>query len=270
MVKLTNALRTFDLSGRIAVVTGAGGHLGTAIAGSIADLGATVYLVGRSEVGLGDLCDRLRACGGTAEVACLDVTDATAVGAMLAGIRKTHGRLDVLVNNAHSPRSGGVDTASARDFRECYEIAVVAAFGLIQQSRALLTAAARAAGTASVINIASMYASVSPDPRNYGSLPPNPPSYGPAKAGLVQLTRYLACHLAADAIRVNAISPGPFPSDSVAASTPGFIDVLASRTPLGRIGRPEDLVGAVAFLAGDASRYVTGINLPVDGGWTAW
>lgn len=96
------------------------------------------------------------------------------------------------------------------------------------------------------------------------------PHYGAAKAALLQFTRYAACHLAPLGIRVNAVSPGPFPPQSVCQTQPEFCGALAGAVPLGRLGEPADLSGAVLFLASPAARYVTGVNLPVDGGWTAW
>jgi NAD(P)-dependent dehydrogenase (short-subunit alcohol dehydrogenase family) len=116
-----------------------------------------------------------------------------------------------------------------------------------------------------------MYGHVSPDPRLYGESGLNSaPWYGAAKGGLIQLTRYLACHLAPERIRVNAISPGPFPRTEISAGKSDFIQRLEQKVPMGRIGMPEEIAGPLLFLASDASSYVTGINLPVDGGWTAW
>src|SRR5262249_30359417 len=115
------------------------------------------------------------------------------------------------------------------------------------------------------------YGTVSPDLRVYtASTPPNPPFYGAAKAGLIQLSRYLACQYASRRIRVNAVSPGPFPAPSVGQKDPDFLGRLEQKTPFGRIARPEELVGPVVFLASDAASYVTGVDLAVDGGWTAW
>jgi gluconate 5-dehydrogenase len=121
-----------------------------------------------------------------------------------------------------------------------------------------------------IINISSMYGIVSPDSRIYGdSGYNNPPDYGAGKAAIIQFTRYSACHLACDGIRVNTISPGPFPGAEVQQNKT-FMSNLENRVPLGRIGRPDDLKGAVVFLASNASSYVTGQNIVVDGGWTVW
>ena len=122
-----------------------------------------------------------------------------------------------------------------------------------------------------MVNIASMYGSVSPDPAIYGdSGANNPPSYGAAKAGLIQFTRYAACHFAAERIRVNCISPGPFPAQRYFDQDPEFRRRLENKIPMRRTGDPQEIRGPLLFLASDASSYVTGINLPVDGGWTAW
>ena len=122
-------------------------------------------------------------------------------------------------------------------------------------------------GSPVVVNIASMYGSVSPDPRVYDTpAEQNPADYGAAKAGLLQYTRHAAVHLAPRGIRVNSISPGPFPS----AARDELVARLAARVPIGRIGTPEELHTALLFLASPASSYVTGADIPVDGGWTAW
>jgi gluconate 5-dehydrogenase len=123
----------------------------------------------------------------------------------------------------------------------------------------------------SIVNIASMYGIVSPDFRAYENDADllNPPNYGAAKAGIIQLTRYYAVYFAKDDIRVNCVSPGAFPSYDI-KKRQNFIKKLSDRIPIGRIGNPEELGGAVVFLSSEASSYITGQNLVVDGGWTAW
>ena len=116
-----------------------------------------------------------------------------------------------------------------------------------------------------------MYGTVSPDPSIYkDSGRNNPVHYGASKGGMIQMTRYLACHLGARGVRVNSLSPGPFPDQSVDPGIEGFYEALASKVPMKRVGRPEDLAGPLVFLLSDAASFVNGVNLPVDGGWTAW
>jgi gluconate 5-dehydrogenase len=98
----------------------------------------------------------------------------------------------------------------------------------------------------------------------------NPPSYGAAKAGVLQLTRYLASFLSPQGIRVNAISPGPFPYESTQQENPDFIERLSAKNPLDRIGRPHEMKGAALLLCSEAGAYITGQNLCVDGGWSVW
>jgi NAD(P)-dependent dehydrogenase (short-subunit alcohol dehydrogenase family) len=265
-------LSQFRLDGRLAFLSGATGHLGKPMARALAGAGAHVVLNARSQNALEALAAELIDDGNQVSVACFDITDETAARAYFGKIAEKHGRLDVLVNNANSGRPGTIDSATAGDFHQAYCINVTAAFQLLQLSLPLLKESGkRTAGGASVINIASMYGSVSPDPSIYGaSGANNPPYYGPAKAGLIQLTRYAACHLASNRIRVNCISPGPFPATQFLERDPEFGNRLSAKVPLQRTGDPRELQGPLLFLASDASSYVTGVNLAVDGGWTAW
>jgi|SRR5579872_268883 len=266
-----NSMRMFDLRGRVALVTGAGGHLGRSLAAALSEAGAHVVLAGRSAAPLERLAADLAGAEGGVSIRQLDVESDANIERTVENIGADHGRLDVLVNNAYSGRVGNMETATIEDFERAYRICVTAAFSLMQKARPLLERAAEDTAGASVINIASMYGFVSPDPRIYGdSGKNNPPHYGAAKGGLIQLTRYAACHMAPSRIRVNAISPGPFPPASIEQTNPAFFGELCRKNPMGRIGHPDDLKGAVLYLASDASCYVTGINLPVDGGWTAW
>jgi NAD(P)-dependent dehydrogenase (short-subunit alcohol dehydrogenase family) len=262
----------FRLDGQVAFLSGATGHLGRSMAEALTGVGAHVILNGRRQDALDALASELTSRGGRLSVACFDVTDEVAVGEHVARIADRHGRLDVMVNNASSGKTGTLESTTPQDFEQLYRVNVVAAFHLLQASLTLLDASAKLRpGGASVINIASMYGSVSPNPAIYGtSGANNPPSYGAAKAGMIQLTRYAACHLASRGIRVNCISPGPFPSALYLERDPGFRAQLESKTPMKRIGHPCELQGPLLFLASDASSYVTGANLPVDGGWTAW
>jgi NAD(P)-dependent dehydrogenase (short-subunit alcohol dehydrogenase family) len=265
-------LSMFRLDGRVAFLSGAAGLLGRPMAKALAFAGAHVVLNGRTQDTLEASVEELKSVGLSASVACFDVTDEAAARRHIGLIGEQYGRLDVLVNNASGGSPGTMESATAQDFEQVYRVNVVAAFQLLQAAIPLLRkAGSQTDGGASVINIASMYGSVSPDPSIYGTSGANsPPYYGPAKAGLIQLTRYAACHLATQRIRVNCISPGPFPSAKYLERDAQFLGQLQAMNPMHRIGKPAELQGPLLFLASDASSYVTGINLAVDGGWTAW
>lgn len=257
----------FRLDGRTAFVSGGAGHLGTAMVRALAAHGAHVIVNGRNESRLKTFQSGLADDGIAVDIAAFDMMDFAAVRTFFAGLE----RLDVLVNNSVTVQPGRVDSQTPDDFDIAYKSAVTASFEAMRAAEPALRVASAAAGHASVINIATMYARVSPDPRIYGESGLNsPPAYGPAKAGLVQLTRHMAAHYGPDAIRVNAVLPGPFPSASIQAAKPQFAQRLAEKTMLGRIGQPEEIAGAIVFLAGDAARFVTGAEFCIDGGWTAW
>ena len=122
-----------------------------------------------------------------------------------------------------------------------------------------------------MVIFSSMYGRVAPDPRVYvPPMAPNALEYGVSKAGLEQMIRYLAVAWASDGVRINGIALGPFPNPQVQAGHPDFVERLSQKVPLGRIGRAEEAIGPVLFLASEAASYVTGQTLAVDGGWTAW
>jgi len=127
-------------------------------------------------------------------------------------------------------------------------------------------------GRGSLVLFSSMYGMVSPDPGVYeGTLMnKNPIEYGVGKAGIIQMTKYLAVHWGRNNVRCNCISPGPFPNPTVQQNNPEFVERLAQKSPMGRFGKSEEIAGAVAFLLSDAASYITGQNLAVDGGWTSW
>lgn len=251
----------FGLSGGTAVITGASGWLGGAMTAALAGAGADVHAIGRNEerlrTALGPLADEVT-------VHAIDVT--TDAWPQFLGSLP---RIDVLVNNAHVGHGGSLRTSSEENFDEAFNLAVKAAWRSMNAARSGLAAAVSAGSSPSIINIASMYGLIAPDMAMYATEEGrNPPFYGAAKAALLQLTRYAAAELGPAGVRVNAITPGPFPA-SAAQANPQFVQSLADHTLTGTIGEPDDLCTALLYLASPRSKFVTGSNVVVDGGWTA-
>jgi gluconate 5-dehydrogenase len=262
-----SVLDHFRLDGRVAFVSGAAGHLGRAMTGALLDAGADVIINGRDAGRLAAFADELGDKHRKVRAAAFDVGDVAAVRKFFS----SQTRLDVLVNNAIAMTPKPFDALQPEDFETTYRSSVVAAFEAVRAALPALRNAVSACGDASVVNVASMYASVSPDKRIYSDpSQASPAHYGAAKAALVQLTRHLAAELGASGIRVNALVPGPFPRGSVGDSDPGFAERLAARTMLGRLGEAPEIAGPLLFLASPAAAYMTGSSLVVDGGWTAW
>ncbi len=259
----------FSLVGRSALVTGAAGYLGRSMARALAEEGAHVYVNGRNSSSCNELVEQLRRDELLATPAVFDITDPDRIEAFIHSLGSAP--LHILVNNAYAGSGGTLKSSDAQQYRDAYEIALVSAQQTLATALPNLRAAVEESGDASVINVASMYAKVSPDLRIYdtpqGS---NPPFYGAAKAALLQFTRYAACELGSEGIRVNAIAPGPFPAPDVTRSSPEFVDRLAKKVPLGRIGAAAEIGGPTVFLASSASSFVNGATIAVDGGFTSW
>ena len=253
----------FDLTGKIVLVMGGSGNLGTAQVDAVAAFNATVISVHRSFIPE----DRPNVIHVQA-----DLSDYAQHTALFQKIAEEYGRIDVLINNAaYGGGSGGkgivLDMEHFDD--ETWFMGLDGNVGLtFRNIRAAIPLMKEAGG--SIINIASMYGIVSPDPSIYGDSGNNSPvTYGVSKAGVLQMTRYAAANLAKYNIRVNAVTPGPFPGEKTLANKE-FTQRLANKTMLGRVGNRNELCGAIVLLASDASSYMTGSNITLDGGWTAW
>jgi gluconate 5-dehydrogenase len=172
--------------------------------------------------------------------------------------------VDVLVNNGNEPLAADWTTVTAEDFSRQLGNAA----GYFVLSKLVRDHAVERGAAASVILLGSMYGVVGSYPDAYaGVSSASPVAYHALKGSIIQMTRHLAVYWAKDRVRVNCLSPGPFPGERVPEE---LVRRLGQKSPLGRMGRPEEIKGAVVFLASEASSYVTGQNLIVDGGWTAW
>lgn len=256
----------FDLNGKVAIVTGASGWLGSAMSRALAEAGATLAVTSRDG---GNAAEFAASLPGEGHIGLgFDQGDTDTIPAFVQEVLDRLGRVDILVNNAYGGTAPDIDDATAEDFDRAYHTGVTAYFLL---AREVVHHLRERNAPGSIINIGSMYGVVASYPEAYAELPVNsPPNYHGLKGGIVHLTRHLAAYWAADNVRVNAISPGPFPKQSVHDTQPEFIGRLESKVPLARMGRPHELKGLAVLLASDAGSYITGQNILVDGGWTAW
>ncbi len=245
----------FDLSGRIALVSGAQRGLGFEIARGLAAAGSLVVLNGRREEALAEARARLQADGVRVDTACFDVTDRDAVRRAVEAIEATHGRLDILVNNAGIQRRAPAVDFTAADWDQVIATNLTGPFIVTQA--VLPGMIARRAGK--IINVASLLSELGR---------PTVVAYTAAKGGVRQLTRALAVELAPHQIQVNAIAPGYFATEMNRAllDNAEFDAWVRRRTPAGRWGRPEEIAGLAVFLASPASDYMTGQILMMDGG----
>lgn len=241
------------LDGRVAMVTGASAGLGARFARVLHAAGAHVIATARRA----DLLDQLaQECPSRIETLAGDITD-PAHRQDLAELARVHGRIDVLVSNAGICDGGPIEQQSLDDLRQVIEVNLISALDMCRLTAGLL----RAAPAASVINVASIYGLV-------GSRAPLA-AYNATKAAIVGLTRHLAAIWGPDGVRVNALAPGYFPTDLTGfLADPEFAQSIRDRTLLGRVPELSELDGPLLFLATDASSYMTGQTLVIDGGWT--
>ena len=249
----------FDLTGKVAIVTGGNGGLGLGMALGLAGAGASIVIAARNVEKTAQALEDVRALGVEAHGITVDVTQEPAIQRMVANTIDHLGRLDILVNNSGIAVRAQPQDLTAAQWDSVVDVNLRAAFLASKEAYPHMVAA----GGGKVINVGSMYSLFGTD---WGA------PYAASKGGIVQLTKSLAVAWAKDNIQVNAILPGWFVTDltrGIPDADPARYDNINRRIPTGRWGEPSELAGAAVFLASQASNYVTGAVLAVDGGYSA-
>lgn len=257
----------FSLEGKTILLTGGNGHLGIAMLEILCEYGAKVIIASRNKDKNDLLCKSFKTrFGYDVESIFIDLDDINSVNFAVEKVIQVYKRIDVLINNAGY--SFGTDLISMTEadwlkgldgtINGCYRLTKAVLVHMISN------------GGGKIVNVSSMYGIVAPDVSIYeGNGFYNPANYGVGKAGIIHFTKYVAAVYGKHGINSNCISPGPFPSNKVQLNNE-FIDKLITKVPLNRIGNPNDLKGVVLLLASDASGFINGVNIAVDGGWTSW
>jgi NAD(P)-dependent dehydrogenase (short-subunit alcohol dehydrogenase family) len=260
-------VQNFDLTDKIIVVTGGYGHLGRAIVEHLIYHNAKVYVLGRNKEKFDEIFQSHQKYLSTIQFQYCDIKESDDLKIAFKEISNLENRIDVLINNAYFMKGQSADYMSDDDWNCGIDGTLNSVYRAIREIIPYM----KEAKNGKIINMSSMYGMVAPHFEVYDDYPHflNPPHYGAAKAGVIQLTKYYASYLGKNFnINVNCVSPGPFPSEIVQENY-NFVNQLASNTCLNRIGLPEDLGGVFTFLASNASNYITGQNIIVDGGWTS-
>lgn len=255
----------FDMSGRVALVTGGCGYLGSAMCRGLAEVGASVVVSSRDASRAKALAETLPRPGDARHFGiAIDHMQPDSLPASFQEAVSIAGGVDVVVNNGHEALGADWSTVTAEEFSRQLGNAT----GYFVLSKLLRDHAVERDAPASVILLGSMYGVVGSYPDAYeGICAASPVAYHALKGSIVHMTRHLAVYWARDRVRVNCLSPGPFPHAKASAE---MVERLSTKSPMRRMGTSSELKGSLVFLASDASSYVTGQNLIVDGGWTAW
>lgn len=252
----------FRVDGQIALVTGGAGNLGHSLCTALAEAGATVICAGRDLEKAQAVAREVTTKGGICLPLAMNLADPHSINRAMAELRERHGGVDLLINNAISQFPGRLENLSPEDWSAAM---AVDSDGFFRVTQACLQDML-VRGRGNIISIASVLGMVAAEARLYPKgLDSFRPNYFFVKAGVVGFTRYVATAYADQGIRANCISPGGIEPRGGAPNTP-----FADRVPMKRLARPDEMQGALLYLASEASSYVTGHNLVVDGGYTAW
>lgn len=258
-------MNPFDLSNKQIVLFGGAGYLGSATASALLALGAHVLLADTFPPHTKTNTAVLEQHPACRLLPC-DLRDSSQIRAAYDACVAAFGGFNTLINMVATGPANNIEAMTDDEWAAGIDGSLNSTFRAIREAIPYLAKAANS----SITNTGSMYGMVSPDYRIYGtSGQNNPANYGAAKAAVIMLTKYCAGHLAPKGIRVNCVTPGPFPDDRK-LPPPEFLKCLSEKTMLGRVGTSKEIAGAYCYLASDAASFTTGTNLVVDGGWTAW
>jgi NAD(P)-dependent dehydrogenase (short-subunit alcohol dehydrogenase family) len=256
----------FNLSGKVAIITGGAGLLGRQMSEALGEAGARVVIASRNILNCQAWVEHLKRRGIEAIALQVDVTSRESIFSMVKNTKGKYGRLDILVNSAlNRGEPLSAEKLKQQDWSTWIDVCLSGTFYCSQAAAEIMFVQ----GKGVIINIGSIYGMMGVDDRMYPAEMPifATAAYSASKGGILTLTRYLAVAWAKRGIRVNCLSPGGFRHDDI---HPQFEHNFVSKVPLGRMGDNNDLKGAIVFLASDASLYMTGQNLIIDGGWSAW
>lgn len=255
----------FDLTGRVALITGGSGYLGRSLSRALAEAGATVVVASRDLERAQSVAKELPSPGDAVHHGVvLDQLEESSIQSGFEAAVKAAGQVDLLVNNGQQGHALDLTNVTAEAFNRDLQNAT----GYFMLARCLRDHIVSRDATGAIVMIGSMYGVVGSYPDAYaGVCVASPVQYHALKGGIIHMTRHLAVYWAKDNIRVNCLSPGPFPSEKAPAE---MVERLKTKSPMNRMGLPHELKGALLLLLSDAGSYITGQNLLVDGGWTAW
>ena len=260
----------FSLKNRTALIIGGAGLLGSEICDAFVEHEASIFIASRNQQKGLEIIEKLKSKYPDLNAYSLkvDITDNKSINTMIEKLKKlTNNKLDILVNCGNEIKKNTFESISNEDWDRDINSTLSGVFKTVKAAVPLLKNSEKG----NILFIGSMYGHVAPDYRLYDDKKfSNPPSYGAGKAGIIQLTKYLASFLSSDGIRVNCISPGPFPFESTQKDNPAFIKRLAEKNPMNRIGNPYEIKGTALLLCSDASSYINGQNFCIDGGWSIW
>lgn len=255
----------FDLSGQVALITGGSGHLGSSMARALAEAGANVVICSRDKARAQEVSAQLPVVGDSRHFGvALDQLDESSLNAGFDAAVEVAGKVDVLINNGQQGHAMDLTNVTGDTFTA--DLSNMTGYFLLARKLRDHVVSRGASGT--VVMIGSMYGVVGSYPDAYeGVCTASPVQYHALKGGIVHMTRHLAVYWGRDNVRVNCLSPGPFPSDKAPEE---MVTRLKTKSPMARMGLPSEMKGPLLLLASNAGSYITGQNLLVDGGWTAW